>query len=105
MRRHQRASGGAPVTVRVAIKTGYVDTLKPNYRAGFDATRFTGVITSIDYTPGLIGITAVDLAEALNRVDPGPAAWPEETEPARVERILNAAGMGWPAHRSLAAAA
>ena len=85
---------GAPVTVRVATETGYVDTFEANYRAGFDATRFTGVITSIDYTPGLIGITAVDLAEALNRVDLDPAAWPEETEPARVERILNAAGMG-----------
>lgn len=85
---------GTPVTVRVGTETGYVDVFEANYRAGFDATRFTGHITALDYTPGLVGITAVDLAENLNRVELDPAEWPEETETARVERILNSAGHG-----------
>lgn len=85
---------GTPVVVRVGTETGYVDTFEATYRAGFDATRFTGQITALDYTPGLIGITAVDLAESLNRVELDPSGWPEETETARVERILNSAGMG-----------
>lgn len=85
---------GTPVVVRVGTETGYVDVFEANYRAGFDATRFTGQITALDYTPGLIGITAVDLAESLNRVELDPTGWPEESETARVERILNSAGMG-----------
>ena len=85
---------GTPVVVRVGTETGYVDVFEANYRAGFDATRFTGQITALDYTPGLIGITAVDLAESLNRVELDPSSWPEESETARVERILNAAGHG-----------
>ena len=83
---------GTPVTVRVGTETGYVDTFEANYRAGFDVTRFTGQITALDYTPGLVGITAVDLADSLTRVVLDPASWPEESETARVERILNSAG-------------
>lgn len=85
---------GTSVNIRVATESGYSDTFQPSYRFGFSSTRFTGQITAIDYTPGLVGITAVDLAESLNRVELDPASWPEESETARVERILNAAGHG-----------
>ena len=83
---------GAPVSVRVATDSGYVDTFESNYRAGFDVTRFTGRITALDYAPTVIGITAVDQVEALTRIELDPAAWPEEPELDRVNRILAAVG-------------
>ena len=84
---------GATVTVRIATDSGYVDRFESNYRAGFDVTRFSGIITALDYTPALVGITAVDLSEKLTRVELDPAAWPEELEIDRVNRILGLVGI------------
>jgi hypothetical protein len=84
---------GAPVTIRVGTETAYIDVFEANYRAGFDMTRFTGIITALDYTPGIVSIPAVDTAEALNRVQLDPEEWPQESELERVQRILTAAGM------------
>ena len=84
---------GTSVAVRAATDSDYVDTFEANYRAGFDLTRFTGIITAIDYTPGDIRVTAVDLAEALTRSVHYPDTWPEESETDRVTRILTAAGV------------
>ena len=84
---------GATLSIRIATDSGYVDRFDSNYRAGFDVTRFTGIITALDYTPALIGITAVDLAEQLNRVQLDPATWPGELELERVTRILTEVGV------------
>jgi hypothetical protein len=84
---------GNSLCVRVATPSGYVDTFEANYRTGFDVTRFTGHIAAIDYTPGLIAITAVDSAERLARTRITPLLWPAETESARVARIATAAGI------------
>ena len=84
---------GTSVAVRALTPSGYVDTFEANYRAGFDSTRFTGVITAIDYTPGDIRVTAVDLGEKLTRTTLDPATWPQETETARINRILTEVGV------------
>ena len=84
---------GSPVTVGIATDTGFVQTYSDTYDVGFNSTRFTGIITALDYSPNLVGITAVDLAEALNRIELDPAAWPIENENARVSRILTATGV------------
>jgi len=84
---------GKPVTIKISTTSGFVDTYIDDYSAGYDSTRFTGQIASLDYTPGLIGITAVDAAEALSRTTLDTSEWPAETETDRVDRILTAAGV------------
>jgi hypothetical protein len=84
---------GAPVSILVETPTGFVDPYVDEYLAGFTATRFTGNITSLDYTPGAIAVTAVTPVESLTRMSITPASWPLEDEVARVNRIAAAAGI------------
>ena len=84
---------GAPVTLKTATESGYVDTFEANYRAGFDSVRFSGYITSIDYLPGTITITAIDAIERLTRAPIARASWPSETETERLARICSAAAI------------
>jgi hypothetical protein len=59
---------------------------------GAGATRFTGVVTAVDYTPGELTITAVDVLEQLGRIYVS-AARPAETDFNRAFSIATAAGV------------
>jgi hypothetical protein len=82
---------GAPVEIRTTTPSGMVRSYSATYDGGFESTRFTGVITAIEYTPSSISITAVSMAESLTRVFLTPASWPVESETDRVTRISQAA--------------
>ena len=84
---------GAPVSVLVETPTGFVDVYDDQYLAGFSTVRFTGHIAALDYTPGLIAVTAISPVESLTRMRIDRAGWPIEGEVARVERIAQAAGV------------
>ena len=84
---------GSSLTVSVETRSGFQDAYGAEYRGGFDVTRFSGYISAIDYTPGLIGVTGVDAAETAARTRLTPSGWPQETETARVSRIATAAGL------------
>lgn len=84
---------GAPVSVVVETPTGFTDVYVDDYLAGFSTVRFTGHIASLDYTPGLIAVTAVTPVESLTRMSIPRAGWPLEGEVDRVNRIATAAGI------------
>ena len=84
---------GVPLTVDVQTVSGFTDIYYDEYFAGNDSRRFTGTIAAIDYTPGVIGITGVDLSERLARSLLSPSNYPPEAETARVQRIAEAAGV------------
>lgn len=88
-----RINLGSPVSINAATPTGFSEAWSDTYDGGFDSTRFTGIITAIDVQPATVTITAVTAAEALTRVMLDPSGWPAETETARVNRILAAAGV------------
>jgi hypothetical protein len=83
----------APVQIVTGTPTGFTDLYVDTYDAGFDSVRFTGVITSIDVTAGLVTITAVNAVEQLARVILEHAGWPAEADTARAQRIAAAAGV------------
>jgi hypothetical protein len=83
---------GASVEIRTTTPTGMVRNYSPVYDGGFESTRFTGIITAIEYSPSSISITAVSMAEALARVYVTPTSWPVESETARVTRISQTIG-------------
>ena len=84
---------GVPVTVTVGTPSGFEDVYIDEYLVGNISRRFTGTVAAIDYTPGVVGITAVDLSEHLARSLLSPSNYPQETETARAQRIAAAAGV------------
>jgi hypothetical protein len=58
-----------------------------------ESIRFKGHVAAVDYRPEGIALTLVSQAELLTRVTLLPAAWPSESEVARVERIASNAGV------------
>lgn len=97
---HDRYEGGqsrlkmrAPVVVGVETPTGFIDPYVDSYDGGFESVRFTGYITALDVTPGLVIVTAVNALEALSRITVSPAGWPAELDTERAARIAAAAGI------------
>jgi hypothetical protein len=88
-----RLDVGATVEIGTTTPSGFTTHYESTYLGGYEDTRFTGIITSIDYTPAAIAITAVTRTEALTRVKIEPTSWPIESETARANRIATAAGI------------
>lgn len=84
---------GAPITLVASTPTGFTDAYSDDYGNGDTLTRFTGRISAIDYVPGEAAVTAVDLSEALTRIDLVDWTRPGESEEARVKAIAAAAGV------------
>lgn len=84
---------GAPVAIIARTPSGFIDRYVDDYLAGYESTRFVGVIAALDYTPGLVAVTAVSNVERLRRITVSPAGFPLETDTARVTRIATAAGV------------
>jgi hypothetical protein len=88
-----RLDVGATVEIGTVTPTGFTTHYESTYSGGYEDTRFTGIITAIDYSPASIAITAVAPTEALTRIKITPTSWPIEPETDRVERIANYAGI------------
>ena len=87
-----KLAAGTPIAVTVATPTGYADTYEATY-VGFAGTRFSGIVTAVDYRRRVIALTAVDSSEAIARIMVDPSSWPVEDETVRAARIATAAGI------------
>ena len=87
-----RLTVATPIAVTVATPTGYIGTYEATY-VGFEGTRFSGIVTAIDYRRRVIALTAVDASEAIARIMVDPSSWPVEDETVRAARIATAAGI------------
>lgn len=65
---NSRLTIGASVIVEANVPGGFVQQWEPDYKGGSQLRRFTGRITSLDYSFGTVRITAVDVLESLGRV-------------------------------------
>lgn len=72
---------GTPVSISLITDDGYT------------SPRFSGFIAAIDYQPQATSLTLITASESLTRKLLLPAAWPSETEVARVQRIATDAGI------------
>ncbi len=88
-----RLASGTAVTIDVASPSGFRDDYLDVYAGGYNGRRFTGHVTSIDYEPRRIVLSAVDAVEPLTRDRIDVASWPSEDELDRVDRIATAAGV------------
>ena len=85
---------GAPVVVGVSSASGFTDVYSDTYEGGQnEATRFTGYVAALDYTPGALTMLAVTDQEKLARVDVRDEDYPSETDQQRVARIATEAGV------------
>ena len=82
----EAARVGVKMQVDTQIGNGYADAYTDTWQ-GFGTTRFTGIVTAVDYTPGELTITAIDALELLGRVYV-TAARPQETDTARALALL-----------------
>jgi hypothetical protein len=71
--------------------SGYTDVYSDQWD-GLGNTRFTGTVTAVDYSPGVLVITAVDCVEQLGRVY-YTAQRPEELDSSRAYVFALAAGV------------
>jgi hypothetical protein len=69
------------------------DVVLKVYDGTQESIRFKGRVSALDYRPDGIAVTLVSYAEALTRVTLLPAAWPSESEVARVQRIADDSGV------------
>ena len=84
---------GTVVTIGVTTPSGFRPDYVAAYAGGYEGTRFTGIVTALDYRPRVIALTAVDSSEALARIMVDPSSWPIEDETDRADRIATAAGI------------
>ena len=86
-----RLTVGASVAVTMESESGYGREYVDQWE-GAAIPRFTGRVTSLDYQPGSVAVTAVDPTERLGYVaDDTP--YPEETDVSRVRRLAAVGGL------------
>jgi len=92
-----RITIGVPVVIGVDTPSGFTDDYVDEYASGVNYTRFTGRVNSIDYTPGVIQITATPRSEDWGRILVGETGTgetiPVETEAARAVRLAAEGGI------------
>jgi hypothetical protein len=71
------------------LNLGTLVELKVYDDSHVESVRFKGHVAAVDYRPEGISLTLVSQAELLTRVTLLPAAWPSESEVARVQRIAS----------------
>ena len=86
-----RLSVGVTVRVTLESPSGYAQTYDDEW-GGITVPRFTGRITTLEYLPGEVNVTAVDPTERLGFVSDS-AAYPEETDTQRAVRLGELGGV------------
>ena len=86
-----RLTVGASVRVTMESPSGYARDYTDQWE-GAAIPRFTGRVTSLDYTPGTVSVTAVDPTERLGYVS-DDTPYPEETDVARARRLAALGGV------------
>lgn len=89
---NSRLTIGATVVLEANLPGGFVQEWETDYTGGSQLRRFTGRITSLDYSFGTVRVTAVDALETLARISVETNR-PSETDVQRAQAWAALAGI------------